>query len=430
MGNSVVSKGMPKGRARPFGVSILVVSASPRKPSNSALLAQEALEGVLGVAGVSGKLLDCAGRTLVAGPKTKSGNLPWVEALHEQWRAADGLVVITPVFHMSAPASLRATLELGGTTPYLWRPTGVVVHGSSRFGGQETALVFTLMQLAYQGHLPVAPDTGGFFGAVGHSPTWEPGSIKQDRLVFGASRSVGRRTAELAAIIKAGGQIAGDAGGRAGAGSAARATTGPGVAATAASVSAGDPVKLTIFDWGGGAGGPSSGFSGLPVEMNTLDLRAERLYPCLECYRCRSAAGQCAMKDRFAELRGIWLESDVILYRCPDRPAGVPVYMKCFVDRLGHSTIFADTAVPTDGLMEFPRYLKVVGLEGARGSVATMEVLTHAASMGCVPLPPTASVGEAVALAATIKRGLRRLEASGGLDPAYRKALGVQAPRA
>jgi len=84
----------------------------------------------------------------------------------------------------------------------------------------------------------------------------------------------------------------------------------------------------------------AEGFDGATVETERFTLAGTRLSPCLACYGCIDAQGECVIPDGFQALRDAWLRADAILYSIPVFAMSIPGQLKCFFDRLANSLIF------------------------------------------------------------------------------------------
>jgi multimeric flavodoxin WrbA len=130
------------------------------------------------------------------------------------WLRADWIIFGVPVYHMGPPAQVKAAVDrmgnvlfsyLRGRIPRFNKVCAAVVQGSSRWGGQEIAAQFVLQHFVTRYGLPIVGDKPGpYLGAIGYAKTWEPDSILEDKFGVEASRSLGRRVAETARIVKAG----------------------------------------------------------------------------------------------------------------------------------------------------------------------------------------------------------------------------------
>ncbi len=85
-------------------------------------------------------------------------------------------------------------------------------------------------------------------------------------------------------------------------------------------------------------------FDRADVDVERICLAGTKLSPCLACYGCIDAKGECVISDDFQRIRDAWLEADAILYSIPVFAMSIPGQLKCFFDRLANSLIFDKTA--------------------------------------------------------------------------------------
>lgn len=116
--------------------------------------------------------------------------------------------------------------------------------------------------------------------------------------------------------------------------------------------------------------------------------------PCLSDFSCFENAGRCVHDDDFEELRGLWMDSDAIIYSVPVYHMTYPGQLKCFIDRLGNSTsAFLAPDGPGEDEAEFaPKLLKAIGniAQGIHifsGQESTLtDLINHALIMQCIPV--------------------------------------------
>lgn len=126
---------------------------------------------------------------------------------------------------------------------------------------------------------------------------------------------------------------------------------------------------------------PSAG----QISIALVELRSQKIAPCMSCEGCEKTGGECVIQDGFQGIRDRWVTADVVLYSVPVYHLGIPGQLKCFLDRLGNSQRKV-YRVPS------PRRLKVVGAI-AQGShlfagqeLVITFLLQHAVLMNCVPV--------------------------------------------
>lgn len=128
--------------------------------------------------------------------------------------------------------------------------------------------------------------------------------------------------------------------------------------------------------------------SSLNIVPEIYTFVGKKISPCLHCSSCKRE-GECIIKDDFQDLRNKWISADVIIYSVPVYHMGIPGQLKCFIDRLGQSTI---QKYKKKGLYGKPKFLKVIGIiaQGAHlcsgQEHATTELINHAILMGSLPI--------------------------------------------
>jgi len=216
-------------------IHVLGICASPRRPSNSEFLLEQALTAAAEAAPecitteaylMRGKQFHPCNscydrcRTLKGDCTAKDS----FQELQHKWHAADAIIYSVPVYHVSYPAQLHCFLDRLGCTnvfayehhrpPKLLKPIGVIAQGSHLFSGQEQAIMQLIQHALIMGCIPVAGDMWeAYFGAAGSTHCnssgdglqrlYEDGDFDAKAAVTGA-RSVGRRAAEMALIVSAG----------------------------------------------------------------------------------------------------------------------------------------------------------------------------------------------------------------------------------
>lgn len=128
------------------------------------------------------------------------------------------------------------------------------------------------------------------------------------------------------------------------------------------------------------------------IETATYSVRGKKLGPCISCFRCGELAGECVIKDDFAEARDLWLKADVVIYSVPVYHMGLPGQLKCFIDRLGNSLFGRYRHLFPPGVDALPRHLKIIG--GIAQGVhlcsgqehALTDLINHALLMQCIPV--------------------------------------------
>lgn len=210
-------------------VKILGIIGSPRKKGNTAKLVDKALEAAGAYPWVETDLFEVAGKKIghcVSCYKCmEKGQCIIKDGLfdfHEKFIAADGILWGVPVYHMSVPSIVKALLDrfgnmtmmhylaLGKDVPRFSKVCGVLTNGASRYGGQDLTLSFLVNSCLLSNGIVVSGDTfaDSYIGAAGWTgqmpnPLGED-NILQDEHAILSARSVAKRVAEMARIVKAG----------------------------------------------------------------------------------------------------------------------------------------------------------------------------------------------------------------------------------
>jgi multimeric flavodoxin WrbA len=213
-------------------ISLLGISASPREQGNSRYLLDHALAAAGGIAGarVASHLYSLARKEI--GPCISCFRCEELgdcatgddfQELRDAWMAADAIIYSVPVFHMCLPGQLKCFLDrLGnslclqeGGMSKLLKVVGVAAQGDCLFSGQEQVITALINHAVLMGCVPVAGDPWqSYLGAAG----WTRNELEKDslrrlyeggeedaRISVAAAQSLGKRVAETALLIKAGG---------------------------------------------------------------------------------------------------------------------------------------------------------------------------------------------------------------------------------
>ncbi|SHD75967.1 flavodoxin family protein [Schnuerera ultunensis] len=205
-------------------VKLLGISASPRKGSNSMILLTKALDSAAKVSGVVTEVLDlhkksykhCIGCSACNRRREKcilKGDD--FEEFFEKWVSADGIIISTPIYHMSVPSNLKAALDRLGNSVISMYPEeprrlikvgGAITQGMNRFGGQEFAMQFIINSFLLMDCIPVAGDMPISYIGAGGSTYGDPkaGAISSNENAILSAENIGQRVAELSKIIVTG----------------------------------------------------------------------------------------------------------------------------------------------------------------------------------------------------------------------------------
>jgi len=133
----------------------------------------------------------------------------------DKYMEADGIIIGSPVYHLSISAQLKAAIDRLGNTlcskyemrlPRFCKAGGAVVQGASKWGGQEYAIGFIMNHLLAMKNVPVAPDLhlAESPGASGRAPQYDVPSMMKNEQALKVAFNLGKRVAEMAKILKAG----------------------------------------------------------------------------------------------------------------------------------------------------------------------------------------------------------------------------------
>jgi multimeric flavodoxin WrbA len=128
------------------------------------------------------------------------------------------------------------------------------------------------------------------------------------------------------------------------------------------------------------------------VTTRAYAIKGKKFEPCIACSHCEKHDGECVHKDDFSELKGLWLEADVILYSVPVYHMGMPGQLKCFIDRLGNSMFGTYRSQLPAERETIPKLLKVIGsiaqgmhiFSGQEHTIT--DLINHALIMQSVPV--------------------------------------------
>jgi multimeric flavodoxin WrbA len=210
-------------------VKLLGICGSARPRGNSRYLLEQALEGALSVGSVEAETYsiarkeyapcDSCRRCAALGHCRIEDDF---QELRDKWVAADSIIYSVPVYHMSIPGQLKCFIDRLGNSLRIGRGQtlkviGSIAQGSDIFAGQEQALMYLNNHAMVMGCIPVRGDRWeSYIGAAG----WTENSTRKDAIkrlydsgdldaqaVVKACCSLGRRVAQIALIVKSGGQL-------------------------------------------------------------------------------------------------------------------------------------------------------------------------------------------------------------------------------
>lgn len=211
-------------------INVLGISGSPRIPSNSEYLLKESLRGAKEVSNIVetevyssagkryGHCLSCI-KCFKTGECVQKDDF---QELCEKWMKADIVIYSVPVYHMCIPGQLRCFIDrlgmvvgsLHGGPAKDCKIIGAIAQGAHIFSGQEHTITQIINHALSMGCIPVTGDHWEAYIGVGGwtSLGGEGDSIKNQNkegnldatITVRASKCLGRRSVELALMVKAG----------------------------------------------------------------------------------------------------------------------------------------------------------------------------------------------------------------------------------
>ncbi|NQV82512.1 MAG: flavodoxin family protein [Rhodospirillales bacterium] len=138
-----------------------------------------------------------------------SGEAVDIDRLKQQLRQADGIILATPVYFGDRSSLSQVFIEMLRTDEILQRDLAGKIYagisvGAKRNGGQETALIYQMLDMVDMGILAVGNDseTTSQYGGTGHAG--DIGTMPKDTYGIETSLGVGRRIAHVALLLEAG----------------------------------------------------------------------------------------------------------------------------------------------------------------------------------------------------------------------------------
>ena len=210
---------------------ILGIVGSPRRHSNTEVMVREALKGAEMAGNVETEIL------LLAGKKINPCNSCFkckerkdlcifrfkddMQEYYENYLLADGLIIGSPVYHLSISGILKNAIDRLGQgilskfqetgLPWFCKVSGVLAQGAERFGGQEYTMQFLVNHLILMNNIVVSPgglNAVGVAASLQGGPIGTPGVIGEyDPEALRKSRELGKRVAEITQIMRAGVEV-------------------------------------------------------------------------------------------------------------------------------------------------------------------------------------------------------------------------------
>ncbi len=214
-------------------IRLLGISGSPRPRGNSRYLLEVAIKSATEIGSfVETEVYSIGGKGKSFAPCdscfscVRTGECRIKDSfqeLRDKWLAADAIIYSVPVYHMTYPAQLRAFIDrlgnhlfgyYGGRISKHLKAIGIIAQGSHIFSGQEHTITDLINHALIMGCIPVAGDLWESYIGVGGWTEDDPrNNAIAKRFAEGntdaqvtvrASRSLGKRTVQVAMIIKSG----------------------------------------------------------------------------------------------------------------------------------------------------------------------------------------------------------------------------------
>ena len=220
----------------PKKINLLGICGSPRQDGNSQYLLSVALDAVaemysewaeIAQYSIKGKKFSpCVGCFKCAEEEHFGECIIQddFQELRDLWLNADAIIYSVPVYHLSIPGQLKCFIDRLGNTinrryrlasPRFLKVIGSIAQGSHFSAGQELTISFLMQHAVLKNCIPVSGDGWqSYLGASGWTICGrEKDAIEKHfesknhdaEVAVTASRSLAKRTVELALIIKQGG---------------------------------------------------------------------------------------------------------------------------------------------------------------------------------------------------------------------------------
>lgn len=214
-------------------IRVLGICGSPRKNANTEFLLNQALDAAKSVdpENVDVEAYSIAGKEYLpciscfscakTGECIRSKKDDFNE-LRDKWIEADAVIMAVPVYHLSIPGQLKCFIDRLGNSIWSYEGSagkhlkvyGAIAQGIHIFSGQENAIKEIINHAIVMGNIITSGDPWeSYLGGAG----WTENRTEKDALkslyesksfdaevAVKSARSLGKRVAELALIIKAG----------------------------------------------------------------------------------------------------------------------------------------------------------------------------------------------------------------------------------
>lgn len=211
-------------------VKIVGICGSPRKNSSTEELVRAALAGAAESTGVEVELVSLAGKRILPcigcmkcierADLCVFRHKDFMGEFYERWLRADGIIIGSPVYHLSVPGVLKNAIDRLGEgiwalkslgeieSRWLCKVGGVMAQGMATFGGQEQTIDYLVHHLLLMNCVVVPPENvtiPGVAGSLHGNRIYEGGRIAEfDPHVLTLAKEMGVRVAQVTKILRAG----------------------------------------------------------------------------------------------------------------------------------------------------------------------------------------------------------------------------------
>lgn len=209
---------------------ILGISGSPRHNSSTEVMVREALAGAEETGSIETdiitldgkKILPCIGcfKCIEKRSLCIFKDKDYLGEIYRKWFEADGIIIASPVYHLSISGVLKNVMDRLGEGVWSMRASGdiesgwfgkvggVLAQGMANFGGQEYTAQYLVNHLLLMNCLVVPAEfltVPGVVGSFKGNKEYQPGKIAEyDSDAIKNARVMGKRVAEFAKIVKSG----------------------------------------------------------------------------------------------------------------------------------------------------------------------------------------------------------------------------------
>lgn len=411
---------------------ILFITGSPRRHSNSQWLIDRAIDGAKALGGVDidtfqfvGKRISpCTGCVEYCEQRKECRYDDHFKVLADKWLRADGIVWAVPVYTFGPPSQVRSWMDRFGEIFFqnmrdkdmpLFRfakPTGIMVQGSSRFGGQEITAQAMMEHVILMDCLPVSGDMPHSDQAVLGQVIDKQTPESNPPLLHAAYR-MGVRVAEMTKLVKLGklalasslpdvywysktdlGEISRPVEPH---DQDAQGTDGQFV-----NMLSNEDVAIRVLGINGSPRSPRrsnsqvlldaarAGAEGVgEVDFVEFSFAHKKIEPCRMCIQNCSKDEECVVHDDMQAFRSEWLGADGIAWSVPIYHMGPPSQVRAALDRMNELRFQTSH---NRGQKQYPRLMKSVGAIVQGGSlyggqeITQQFLLHHAMLLQCLPV--------------------------------------------